>query len=777
MSCALFNCCASADDEKLSELPVNREVIEDDEDSQQPESLHGVEGIEDDEEDLLRTACERASFRARQETKTVDVQDEVVSAKSETSIEDDLPSGQANLEYFEILIERAWHVPDLAVAGTNDPYVIVEVLDKHGACIALERSSFKNDTAFPIWNEKVVLDRSENKLSDSYLSKHFKHLSRHIASRLRAKKKASTSKKIKDRQEEFSASGWDFETTQVVFTLWDKNVLKDNFAGQAAISLRDLLRRPKIKLLVEDRYGEAVVGTLKPHMPCELLVSPVVANLPRAWPRPVPHETHSPDTYPYHVFMITRGTRGDVQPFVALARGMAQRCGWLVTICTELRWKGFVKSNSKVTKGKIQFRPSGGDTEAKVSTRLGQWATKSKSEVVQMLILAHAEANFYGSATVFIHYIEALELDTKPVDMVVFGMTCASMALLISEHCKKPVVGFYLQPSIIPSEDPEWVAVESVNTHTRISVMDILEEQLFTGHSSLAKMKGMSEWNTAAGVSTIRKWFGLPPRDTFKSFKEQNIPIVIPMRDGTFNRPTDWWNNVKLTDFIFLRGGSAGSSLGEPFASFIAEARKKGGKLALMTFSSMPVKRAAMLTCAVKMLEKCTHNLHLIYVGKRTKDRVAYKLNKHTERLKAKGMFLEAEAADFGLLFQEMDCFVVHGGLGTTVEALRLKKPCMVSGPLLLDQRFWGGVCFAKGVGPEMQHIDDFPTTCVEFVNGALDPKDPFGWQANAKKQDWGDVEDDGVGRNVDIFVEFQKHFMDSLSGNPLAKVDEGLGD
>ena len=28
--------------------------------------------------------------------------------------------------------------------------------------------------------------------------------------------------------------------------------------------------------------------------------------------------------------MMTRGTRGDVQPFVALARGLAEQLGWLV---------------------------------------------------------------------------------------------------------------------------------------------------------------------------------------------------------------------------------------------------------------------------------------------------------------------------------------------------------------------------------------------------------------------------------------------------------------
>ena len=31
------------------------------------------------------------------------------------------------------------------------------------------------------------------------------------------------------------------------------------------------------------------------------------------------------------VFMMTRGTRGDVQPFVALARGLAEELGWLAT--------------------------------------------------------------------------------------------------------------------------------------------------------------------------------------------------------------------------------------------------------------------------------------------------------------------------------------------------------------------------------------------------------------------------------------------------------------
>ena len=72
------------------------------------------------------------------------------------------------------------------------------------------------------------------------------------------------------------------------------------------------------------------------------------------------------------------------------------------------------------------------------------------------------------------------------------------------------------------------------------------------------------------------------------------------------------------------------------------------------------------------------------------------------------GRFLELSCADFGALFRRMDAFIVHGGLGTTVEALRMRKPVAVTGPLLMDQRFWGGVCHQKGVGPPPTHIDDF---------------------------------------------------------------------
>jgi hypothetical protein len=439
---------------------------------------------------------------------------------------------------------------------------------------------------------------------------------------------------------------------------------------------------------------------------------------------------------------------------------MAEKLGWLVTICTEVRWKSFIKKSvadiNKESEGRIRFRPSGGDTEARINKPMAQWAMNSKTELLQMMILASAEAEFFSSSTVYLRQVQAFKTKERdqPVDLLIFGLTVAQIAALISEKLKIPLAGFILQPSCIPSNFSQWKAVQDIRTHY-FSWVDDAEKCAFTGHKSLERLKYCVEhnWFTSLSLCHLREYFGLPPmphENIWELFAGRETPLVIPMKEGAFERPSDWWAEVLMTDFIFLRTGKADAhNLGEHLEKFIKSARAAQAKLGLMTFSSMPVSRKTMLTCAVKMVEQCRFNLRLIYIGTRRHDECSA-IETRAKSLADEGKFLEVESADFGALFDHIDCFVVHGGLGTTVEALRQRKPCTVTGPLLLDQRFWGSVCSEKGVGPPFVHIDHFENCCLEFADGALDPHDAQGWQANARGQDWGDG--DGVQANVECF-------------------------
>jgi len=334
-------------------------------------------------------------------------------------------------------------------------------------------------------------------------------------------------------------------------------------------------------------------------------------------------------------------------------------------------------------------------------------------------------------------------------------VTAVSVAALCSEYFKKPLVGFILQPSCIPSESQDWPAIQDIETHS-FAMLDEIEHRLFTSHGSLKIAKYFAENNpfSAFSLSQVRTWFNLPSADTWPMLKRADVPLIIPMRASAFKKPSDWWPSVLLSDFIFLRRGPSGErELGESLDRFITAARTDGGRIALMTFSSMPVARKMMLTCAIKMVQECKYDLRLIYVGKRMDSIGTEALEPQVQALAREKRLLELEKADFGALFKHPDCFIIHGGLGTTVEALRMKKPVVVTGPLLMDQRFWASVCHEKGVGPDGVHIDEFSKICVEFVNGALDPADPHCWQANASESDWGAEADDGIKANVDRFA------------------------
>ena len=125
------------------------------------------------------------------------------------------------------------------------------------------------------------------------------------------------------------------DRTCVRFTVRDQDMLVAGFIGEATITMAELVRKPTHILLLQVRNGNPVVHWRSPPTPCELRIALVHDSLPSSWPKPEPASpcslplttaTLSTPTplFPRHILMMSRGTRGDVQPFVALARGLAR---------------------------------------------------------------------------------------------------------------------------------------------------------------------------------------------------------------------------------------------------------------------------------------------------------------------------------------------------------------------------------------------------------------------------------------------------------------------
>ena len=495
----------------------------------------------------------------------------------------------------------------------------------------------------------------------------------------------------------------------------------------------DLIQKPRRKMILSDKFGNIILGD--DGTPCFLQILLNRQNLPpgMAIPMPVPEVE-----YPKHVMLLTRGTRGDIQPFVALAIGMANINNWKVTLCTELRYKETIQkviSSIDSARGCVQFRPSGGDTSRKIETNVSKMAMKSTNELMQALMLSRAEAEFFTSEPAAFYWADTL----KP-DAIVYGFTMTNIAMVISEALQIPMCGFILQPTVIPSK--EYTALQSLEGNL-----------VFTTHQMQKKLKRIMEDlpMDQARLSSIRSKHGLRKIRAGTSWDillKKRSPFVVPINERAFGgKPNDWPASAAFTEFIFLRTAGI-QKLEEDYTTFIAKNKEAGRPLVLMAFSSMPVSRVDILKTACMIINECKPSPSVVaMVGTRPTEDIPSSLQARVDSMKQNAYLLEGKNAPFGLLLQQMDINIIHGGLGTTAEAFRAGKPMIVTGILLMDQRFWGMQVNKLGVGPECCHINNFDDHCVAWINQALDPQCSWAQTARELGQQLGNS--DGVAENV----------------------------
>jgi len=470
---------------------------------------------------------------------------------------------------------------------------------------------------------------------------------------------------------------------------------------------------------------------------------------PKEWEKGVPKK---------HVMVVTRGTRGDVQPFIALARGLAEILDWDVTICTELRYRSLIRRHMNVRRGSIRFRPSGGDTESRIDKPMAKWAVSTKSRLVHAAILARAEREFFDSEPAFYYWAKKL----KP-DVLCFTFTTANVTMILSEALKIPCIGFFLQPTVLPSK--QYSPIVPLQLENLDSEANHLELKGLESHKVFRYIKNWTENNVFSHrLEDMRKRRGLKPSPPFENDFERlgssKYQLIVPIKPDAFGgRPDDWPSSFHMTDFIFLRG-NAMPQIAPDLQSFIDGAKAKSNRLLCICFSSMPVSRSKILEAALLILEqgpKAYQTSIVALVGDRSvHDQASTKLESRAEEFVQSGRLHIARGAPFSRLFPLMDFIVTHGGLGSTAEALASGKPCLVTGVLLLDQRFWGKRVFELGVGPPSIHISDFTSKILDVLPDALDPNGAMAQRARqvADSMFPGGIQgmSDGVAVNVAQF-------------------------
>ncbi len=368
-----------------------------------------------------------------------------------------------------------------------------------------------------------------------------------------------------------------------------------------------------------------------------------------------------------HILIITVGTRGDVQPYVALGRGL-RAAGHTVTLCTCSRFREFILDHGLaygyMTDELLQLFDNPGVRAAlenalgpvgllKIITRL---LKKSKPIHRQMLIDSWDAAR------------------TSDPDLVLFhpkGMA----GIHIAEKLGIPAVMATLQPMLIPSAEvpnmgfPEWKLGGWYNRLTHKMVHLAFCTLFKTFDTFRRDILGIGRFPRASGALRLANGRPYPILHGFS-------PLVIPT-------PGDWPAQAHVTGYWFL--DHAGPW--EPPADLKAFLHQ-GPPPVYVGFGSMAGRRPQRLTRIVIAALQQARLRGVLATGWGGLD---------ADRLP--DTIFKIETAPHDKLFPHMAAVVHHGGAGTTGAGLRAGKPTVIC-PFLADQPYWGRRVLALGTGP-----------------------------------------------------------------------------
>jgi len=359
------------------------------------------------------------------------------------------------------------------------------------------------------------------------------------------------------------------------------------------------------------------------------------------------------------IAILTTGTRGDLQPYVALGLGLKE-VGHDIILSGPENFSDWVRTYG------IEYVPGGIDIQALLQSPEGR-------EIIAGNPISILRNMRHVGSQLMAGTIEASTEACKDADLILYHPK-VPIAVDIAEAWNIPIIATALQPILVPTSafPCMGVSVRSLGPY-----FNRLSYAVVRGQRALFA-KQLNQWRYEA--------LGLKPIGRFARAAYLNdtpIPVLHALSETIVPRPEDWPDYAHLTGYWFLED-QTGWVPSAKLQAFL----DAGPPPVYVGFGSMtdtdPKEKAALITKAV---EKS---------GSRAV--IASGWGGIEASTLPKNMFA-IDSAPHDRLFPLMSAIVHHGGAGTTASAFRAGKPQVVV-PYFGDQPFWGARVEALNVGP-----------------------------------------------------------------------------
>ena len=361
---------------------------------------------------------------------------------------------------------------------------------------------------------------------------------------------------------------------------------------------------------------------------------------------------------------LTIGSRGDVQPYIALCKGLIAE-GHKPRIATHVEFQDWIESHG------IDFAPVDGDPAElmRICVENGMFTYS---------FLKEASSKFRG----WIDLLLTSGWQACQDSDILIESPSAMGGIHIAEALGIPYFRAFSMPWTRTRAYPHAFAVPE---HKMGGAYNYITYVMFDNVFWKAIAGQVNRWR--------KKELGLQATNLEK-MQPNKVPFLYNFSPSVVIPPLDYSDWIRVTGYWFLDEGTNWTPPKE-LSDFIDKARADGKKLVYVGFGSIVVQDSAALTnTIIKSVLKADVRCIL---SKGWSDRLDKKGAQEVEA-PLPPEILQIKSAPHDWLFARIDAAAHHGGAGTTGASLRAGLPTIIK-PFFGDQYFFGSRVEDLGVG------------------------------------------------------------------------------
>lgn len=398
-----------------------------------------------------------------------------------------------------------------------------------------------------------------------------------------------------------------------------------------------------------------------------------------------------------NIVMHVVGSRGDVQPFIALGRKLKHKYGHRVRLATHLSFK------KVVTDADLEFFNIGGDPAElmsymvknpgvlpELSTLTSGEVSKRRKDIADIIdgcwrsCVQSDDGMSSRSAPATEHLAQVTSShEPEPDQPFVADVILANPPSFAHIHCAEklgcPLVICFTMPYSPTTAFPHPLA-NIKSTNADVSVTNFLSYLLVDTLTT----QGLGDI-----INRFRQSLGLEPISLMWSpgtIARLRVPHIYCWSPALIPKPADWADHIAIPGFFFLDS----EEKFEP-PSDLARFLDQGDPPVYIGFGSIVVDDPTAMTKMILDAVRKTGGRALISKGWGGLGADQFDI--------PDGVFM-IDSVPHDWLFQHVSAVVHHGGAGTTSAGIRAGKPTVIV-PFFGDQPFWGAMVAKAGAGPE----------------------------------------------------------------------------